>query len=99
MLNVDDAAQRIAAALHLVGQVGVAGATRFAVGVGLTTGSMVSLAALNNQPRNSVSLRMNNAPVRVEPDETMSFAALDQGANEAAMLLAQSLIRAFQNTA
>jgi hypothetical protein len=99
ILDVNDLSQSIGSALRLAGQTDVTGAARFAIGVGITSTSMVAVGELGRGPRNSVGMRLSSAPLHLEPDETVSRAALDQGAGEVASTLARSLIRAFQNSA
>lgn len=98
ILDPLDVAPRIATALRLSGQIDRTAATKIAVGVGINSRSMVTLGRAGLSPRNSSSMSVTTEPVHVEPDETMSRAALDLGADEVAATLTRSLIRAFENT-
>jgi len=98
ILDVNDLSQNIGSALRLAGLIDVTGAGRFAIGVGITSVSMVAVGEVGRGPRNSVGMRLNSAPIHLEPDETVSRAALDRGAGEVASMLARSLVRAFQNS-
>jgi hypothetical protein len=98
ILDVKDLSQSIGSALRLAGLIDVTGAARFAIGVGITSVSMVAVGEAGRGPRNSVGMRFNSAPIHLEPDETVSRAALDRGAGEVASMLARSLVRAFQNS-
>jgi hypothetical protein len=99
ILDARELAQDIASALRLAGLIDVTGAARFAIGIGITSTSMVAVGELGGGPRNSVGMRLSSAPLHLEPDETVSRAALDRGAAEVASMLARSLLRAFQNSA
>ena len=72
-------------------------AERVAVGVGLTSSSMVTVGQVSAISRNSGSISMTSDPVRVEPDEKMTRAALDRGADEVATILSRALLRQFDN--
>lgn len=98
ILDLNDLSRRLGSALRLAGQVDVSGADRFAIGVGITSTSMVAVGELGRGPRNSVGMHLSSAPLHLEPDETVSRAALDRGAGEVATMLARSLIRTFQNS-
>ncbi|WP_307485026.1 DUF4062 domain-containing protein [Pseudarthrobacter sulfonivorans] len=79
ILDARQLAQDIASALRLSGRIDVTGAARFAIGMGITSTSMVAVGELGRGPRNSVGMRLNSSPLRLEPDETVSRAALDRG--------------------
>lgn len=98
IVDVDDLAIQMASALRLAGQMDPAGATRVAVGVGLTARTMLSVAKVGQPSRNSASISSGNEPVHVEPDETMSRSALDRGAGEVAATLARTIIRGFTSS-
>lgn len=95
LLNVQDVTARTAAALRLAGQIDLTGAPELAVGVGVTSASMVTIGEIRQSSRSSSHMSMNDAPVRVEPDETVTRTALDRGADEVAATLSRSLLRAF----
>ncbi|WP_458112125.1 DUF4062 domain-containing protein [Arthrobacter sp. R1-13] len=99
ILEANDLSKSIEGALRLAGQTDVTGADRFAIGVGISSTSMVGVGELGRGPRNSVSMRLGSTPLHLEPDETVSRAALDRGAGEVASTHARSLIRVFQMSA
>ncbi|MDH2442557.1 hypothetical protein QDR37_01235 [Amnibacterium sp. CER49] len=98
ILDPQDLAMRTAAALRLAGQVDITGAAEVAIGIGLTRGSMVSAGTVTGVSRNSGQMRMSAEPSRVEPDERISRAVLDRGADEVAAGLARALFSEFQKS-
>lgn len=97
ILNAADLATNAAAALRLAGAVGAASSQRLAVAVGVT-GTMLSVVdgSLGQSVRSSASFGMaGDQPVRVLPDESVSAAALDRGADELGRELATSLLEKF----
>lgn len=96
ILNAADLATNAAAALRLAGAVGAVGSQRLAVAVGVT-GTMLSVVDGSLGPgRSSVMIGMRgDQPVRVLPDESVSAAALDRGADELGRELATSLLEEF----
>ncbi len=95
ILDSADATARVASALRLVGQLDMTRATKIAIGIGLSSKSMVTIGVAGHPPRNSASMTMESGPVHVLPDESVSRAALDRGADEVAATLVRSLIRNF----
>lgn len=95
LLDPEDVSRRASAALRLAGQLEVSGAPELAIGVGLSSTSTVSIGSVTGVSRNSSSSRMNSAPVHIEPDERISRAALDRGADEVASSLSRALLREF----
>lgn len=98
LLDVDDLGSQTASALRLAGQIDSTGATRVAVGVGLTARTMLSVAKAGQPSRNRASMSSGSEPVHIEPDEAMSRLALDRGADEVAATLARALIRGFTSS-
>jgi len=96
IFDAQDATARVASALRLVGQIDMTGASKVAVGIGLTSSSMISIGVAGQTGRNSASLSTDSGPAHVEPDESLSRAALDRGADEVAATLVRSLLRSFQ---
>jgi hypothetical protein len=96
ILDQNEVTSRVASALRLAGQLDLTGAERVAVGLGLNSASMVSIGSTSSVPRTSSSLRMNSEPVHLEPDESVSRAALDRAADEVAASLARSFLRVFE---
>ncbi|MCJ1698004.1 DUF4062 domain-containing protein [Rathayibacter caricis] len=92
-----DITARIAAALRLIGQIGVVKAPYVAIGVGLTSTTMVTVGTAGTAGRTSGSMPRDRGPIHVEPDEAISKAALDQGAGEVAVTLNRALLRTIQN--
>jgi hypothetical protein len=97
ILDPQDVTARTTTALRLAGQLDVSNASELAIGIGLTSGSMVSLGTVTGVARNSGPLNTNSDPIHVEPDEGISRAALDRGADEVASSLGRALIREFGN--
>jgi hypothetical protein len=95
ILDPGDATARVASALRLVGQLDMTAATKVAIGIGLSSQSMVAIGLAGQPGRNSVSVSMGSESVHVVPDESMTRAALDRGADEVAATLVRSLIRLF----
>jgi hypothetical protein len=91
-----DVSARIASALRLIGQIGVVRTPLIAIGVGLTSMSMVAIGTAGGPGRNRAGMTMSSSAVRAEPDEAISIAALDQGAGEVAVTLSRTLLRAVQ---
>ena len=96
IFDAQDATARVASALRLVGQIDRTGASKVAVGIGLTSSSMISIGVAGQTGRNSSSLAGDSGPAHIEPDESISRAALDRGADEVAATLVRSLLRSFQ---
>jgi hypothetical protein len=99
IVDVQDTTARVASGLRLAGQIDMTQATRLAVGIGLTSRLMTTIGVAGQQSRTRASLSSRSEPVRVEPDESVSRAALDRGADEVAATLVRSLIRQFQENA
>jgi hypothetical protein len=95
----DDLAGRIAEGLRLTGRLNVLRADRLAVAVGIDPATMITIGRVSElATRTSAEIagsgRLDH--IHVEPDETVSRAALDTGAIEAARPLAQRLIDALR---
>jgi uncharacterized protein DUF4062 len=99
IVDPDELRVTIAAHLRLAGATGVLSGDRFAVAVGLGGGVMMaSEGKVTGLARSSVSLgTSSDAPVRVVPDETVSSAAFDRGADEVARNLVESLVEGFRS--
>lgn len=96
IFDAQDVTARVASALRLVGQIDMTGASKVAIGIGLTSRSMVSIGVAGQSGRNSAPLSTGSEPAHVEPDESISRAALDRGADEVSATLVRSLLRSFQ---
>ena len=94
MLDSDDLTEAVALQLRIIGALNLMTADRFALSVGLGGAmGMVSLAKPGVR-RNSASMGFgSDEPVRVEPDESVSVAAFDVGADDVASLLVKTLLR------
>jgi hypothetical protein len=97
ILDPEDLTAQVVSGLRLAGQIDPTRAPRIAVGVGLSSRTMLSVAKAGQPSRNSASMSSVSEPVHVEPDEAMSRAALDRGADEVAVGLARTLVRGFTN--
>lgn len=88
----------VAGGLRLIGAMRVLPETDCAIGIGLGGSlALVSEGKVTGLARSSAAMSMLSDPVRVSPDETVSSAAFDQGADEVARSLVQSLMAAFRN--
>lgn len=96
IFDAQDVTARVASALRLVGQIDMTGASKVAIGIGLTSRSMVSIGVAGQSGRNSAPLSTDSEPAHVDPDESISRAALDRGADEVSATLVRSLLRSFQ---
>lgn len=97
ILNAADLATNAAASLRLAGLIGVGPAQQLAVAAGVE-GSMMSVleGTLGQAGRSSASFGLRgDEPVRVHPDESVSPAVLDRGAEEFARDLAVALLESF----
>jgi hypothetical protein len=90
----DVAVGQVAAALRLAGTLDRSRSDRLVIALGLTKTSGVSRGSLAAMPRNGGSIGSATAPVRVEPDEVLSRAALDRGAAEVSAATVRALDRA-----
>jgi hypothetical protein len=95
ILDPQDVTVKVASALRLAGQIDRTAAANVVLGIGLTSGSTVTLGEVSQRSRNSSHMSLNDGPTQVEPDETITRAAFDLGANEVAALATRSLVRAF----
>ncbi len=93
ILDPDELVATTASHLRLAGALGVLDGDRFAIVVGLSGGNMVTEGKVTGVARSSVSFPVNSdKPVQVVPDETVSGAAFDRGADEVAGNLAEALV-------
>lgn len=93
IFDPDDIATTLARLLRLVGSANVLSGDRFAVAVGLG-GSlmMMTVGRVTGHGRSSAGgFGLNDDPVRIEPDESVSAAAFERGADEVARSLAAAL--------
>ena len=96
---LDQAALRstVAEGLRLIGALRMVPVGDVAIGIGLGgSTSMVAEGRVTGVARTSASmLGFGSQTVRVEPDEAVSTAALDRGADEVARSVVQGLLEAF----
>lgn len=86
---------QIAGLLRLIGQLRVVGSSNVAIACGVTPTMLLSVGRVALLPRHSATmLSMSDRPIRVEPDELVSSAALDTGAPEVGRTLAGALMEA-----
>jgi len=98
ILDADELVATVARGLRLVGALKVLpdGDSAIAIGLG---GSLMTISEgrVTGTPRGSASMSTSGSgPVRVPPDEAVSGAAFDRGAEEVARSLVQSLLEAFR---
>jgi len=97
ILDPDELVATTASHLRLAGALGVLDADRYAIAIGLSGGSMISEGKVTGVARSSVSYSVNSdKPVQVLPDETVSAAAFDRGADDVAYNLAEALVQGFR---
>lgn len=95
----DDVARVLAENLRHAGAVRAPPGSRLGIAVGVGGSvTLISRAKKTGISRNSASIRMNPRPARVVMDESVSSAALDQGAAELARHLGKLLIRELDST-
>lgn len=97
LLDEADLSQRLARLLRLLGGLLPPGVPNYAVAVGLSPTSMVSIGPITALGhRNSASTGMSNRTgVFVPPDEAVTTSGLAAGADEVARALASALLAAF----
>jgi hypothetical protein len=88
----------VASGLRLIGSLKVLPDGDLAIGIGLGgSTSMVAEGKVTGVARTAASMSgFGSQPVRVEPDEAVSTAALDRGADEVAGSVVQTLLDAFR---
>jgi len=88
----------VSGGLRLIGSLRLVPDGDVAIGIGLGgTTSMVAEGRVTGVARTSASMSgFGSQPVRVEPDEAISSAALDRGADEVASSVVQALLDAFR---
>lgn len=85
IFDADDVAKQVVMSLRLVGSLQLIRTSRVAVAIGIEPTMMLAVGTVAELTRaNSVSLRSQDTPVRVEADEAVSLEALDAGADEVA---------------
>jgi hypothetical protein len=95
MLDSDDLADAVALQLRVIGALNVVSADRVALSIGLGGAMSLVSFAKPGVRRNSASLGFgSDEPVRIDPDESVSTAAFDVGADEVARLLVRALLAA-----
>lgn len=97
ILDADDLAATLTHQLRLAGTINILPGNRFAVAAGLG-GSLTRITQGKNTgvARHQASYRMGeDKPIRVLPDESVSSAAFDRGADEVGRHLAAALLDAF----
>lgn len=97
ILDPEDLTSTVASGLRLIGALRVLQAAEAAIGIGLSSASMVSEGRVTGVARNSATMSVHgDGPVRIAPDEAVSSAAFDRGAEEVAASLVRSLLEAFR---
>lgn len=88
---------QVAGMLRLIGQTQALSSPHVAIAVGVEPVRTLAIGDVSAMPRTSAQfLMMFDHPLRAEPDELMTLAALDLGAPEAGEILSRRLIEAFQ---
>jgi hypothetical protein len=97
MLDLDDLMAGCAEGLRLIGAMNLLVGDKFAVAAGIGGSTMLmSVARPTETGRNHATMgRSSDGPVRVIPDESVSAAGFDLGADEVARTIAADLVRAF----
>ncbi len=96
-MDTDDLGPRIARLLRLLGSLAPLGDERYAIAAGVQPTFMVTAGSIDSLGRRTSSqmLGLGDGSERVEPDESVSAAALDQGADEVGRDIACSLCDRF----
>ncbi|MCX2934659.1 DUF4062 domain-containing protein [Mycobacterium sp. CVI_P3] len=88
---------QIAGMLRLIGHTQALSSPYVAIAVGVEPVRTLSIGNMSDMPRNSAQfLLMSDQPLRAEPDELVTLAALDAGAPEAGSMLSRRLIESFR---
>lgn len=89
---------QIAGMLRLIGHTQAISSPHVAIAVGIEPVSTLSIGTVSDMPRSSAQLlKMSDQPLRVEPDELATAAALDAGAAEAGAIVSRRVIEAFHH--
>jgi hypothetical protein len=87
---------QIAGMLRMIGNTQAISAPHVAMAAGIEPVRTLSIGKVSDMPRSSAQLlKMSDQPLRVEPDELVTLAALNTGAPEAGAILSRRLIEAF----
>jgi Domain of unknown function (DUF4062) len=88
---------QIAGMLRLIGHTQALSSPYVAIAVGVNPVRTLSIGNVSDMPRNSAQfLLMSDQPLRADPDELITRAALDTGASEAGSMLSRRLIQVFR---
>ena len=100
IVDGEDLTATTAKHLRLIGAMNLLTGERFAVGIGLGGDQRsITEGKVTGVPRSRASFGFGgNRASRVNPDESVSLAAFDRGAEEAAQVLVASLLEAFHAT-
>jgi hypothetical protein len=83
--------------LRLIGHTQALSSPYVAIAVGVNPVRTLSIGNVSDMPRNSAQfLLMSDQPLRADPDELITRAALDTGASEAGSMLSRRLIQVFR---
>ncbi|WP_170945981.1 DUF4062 domain-containing protein [Rhodococcus sp. 14-2483-1-2] len=92
LFDQEASVEQIAECLRLVGALRLVTQERLAIAVGIDPTSSITIGIVANLPRNQASFgTRSNAPIRVEPDESVSQAALSTSSLEVSRLLARTI--------
>jgi hypothetical protein len=87
---------QIAGMLRLIGQTQAISSPHIAIAAGIGPARTLSIGNVSDMPRSSAQfLLMSERPLRAEPDELVTLAALDAGAPEFGTILSRRLIEDF----
>jgi hypothetical protein len=96
VVDPDQLPIQIAGMLRLIGHTQAVSSPQVAIAVGVEPVSTLSIGKVSDMPRSSAQLlKMSDRPLRVEPDELVTVAALDAGAPEVGGILTRRVIEAF----
>lgn len=97
ILDSADLTERIARDLRLIGALAPPNGTNYAIAVELVATRMTTVGAIAHlgQRTSVTGLSMSDRSVQVEPDESVTLAAFDTGADEVAAILARQVINSF----
>ncbi|MDK9499895.1 hypothetical protein QEZ40_005513 [Streptomyces katrae] len=96
ILDPDDLSRQVADLLRFAGALNIVQADRIVVAAGVSTDALMSIDTFDPRRSRQSSQPMRfgraNRPLRTEPDEAVTLAALGTGSAEVAVYLAQALI-------
>lgn len=99
ILDAQDLPRQIADMLRFAGALDIVHDCRIAVAAGVSRSAMLSVDTFRpGQPRHTAQPKTTPAPLRTDPDESVTLAALATGAEEVASTLARELLSQYPSS-